>query len=222
MEEQEKNRALLGNSLEKAGVYDETEKNLSTGQLFLELFRVVLLAIIIIIPVRTFLFQPFFVSGSSMEPNFQDGQYLVISELGYKSTDAIAGIPMGFSIHPYKELHREDVTVFEFSKNPETYYIKRVIGLPGESIEIKHGQVIIYNDVQPQGFALDESGYLAPSALLSLQDMSKVTLKTDEYFLMGDNRQHSHDSRSFGPVQQEKIIGRVLLRAWPVNEAKIF
>ena len=112
--------------------------------------------------------------------------------------------------------------MFEFSKEPETYYIKRVIALPGESIEIKRGRVIIYNEVQPQGFMLDESGYLARSAMLSLQDMPKVTLKADEYFLMGDNRQHSHDSRSFGPVKQEKITGRVLLRAWPVTEAKMF
>jgi signal peptidase I len=198
------------------------EEVLTTGQLFLELLRVIVLAMVIIIPVRTFLFQPFFVSGSSMEPNFEDGQYLVIGEFGYKTTDALMGIPIGFTIHPFKELHREDVTVFEFSKNPETYYIKRVIALPGESIEIKHGRVVIYNALQPQGFVLDESGYLSRSALLSLQDMPRVTLKEDEYFLMGDNRQHSHDSRSFGPVKEEKIIGRVLLRAWPVTMAKLF
>lgn len=222
MQEQEKDAIRREDPEKEVGVDGETEQNLSTGQLFLELFRVVLLAVVIIIPVRTFLFQPFFVSGSSMEPNFEDGQYLVISELGYKTTDAIAGIPMGFSVHPYKELHRDDVTVFEFAKNPETYYIKRVIGLPGESIEIKRGQVIIYNAVQPQGFVLDESGYLARSALLSMQDMPRVTLGSGEYFLMGDNRQHSHDSRSFGPVKEEKIVGKVLLRAWPVNEAKVF
>lgn len=198
------------------------EETLSTPQLFLELLRVILLAVVIIIPIRTFLFQPFFVSGSSMEPNFEDGQYLVISELGYKTTDTIMGIPMGFTVHPYRDLHREDITVFEFSKNPETFYIKRVIALPGESIEIKRGRVIIYNTVEPQGFTLDESGYLSRSALLSLQDMDKITLKDDEYFLMGDNRSHSHDSRSFGPVKREKITGRVLLRAWPVTEAKLF
>ena len=209
-------------SEERVADDQDLEETLSTGQLFLELFRVIILAIIIIIPVRTFLFQPFFVSGSSMEPNFEDGQYLVISEFGYKTTDAVMGIPMGFTVRPYKELHREDVAVFEFSKDPETYYIKRVIALPGESIEIKRGRVIIYNEVQPQGFMLDESGYLARSAMLSLQYMPKVTLKADEYFLMGDNRQHSHDSRSFGPVKQEKITGRVLLRAWPVTEAKMF
>ena len=201
---------------------NEFEATLTTGQLFLELVKVILLALVIIIPVRTFLFQPFFVSGQSMEPNFDEGQYLVISEFGYKTTDALFGIPLGLTIRPYKDLHREDVAVFEFSKNPETFYIKRVIGLPGESIEIRQGRVIIYNDANPEGMFLDESGYLSREALLSLQDMPRVSLGGNEYFLMGDNRGHSHDSRVFGPVKRERITGRVLLRAWPLDTMKIF
>ena len=201
---------------------NEFEATLTTGQLFLELAKVILLALVIIIPVRTFLFQPFFVSGQSMEPNFDEGQYLVISEFGYKTTDTLFGIPLGLTIRPYKDLHREDVAVFEFSKNPETFYIKRVIGLPGESIEIRQGRVIIYNDANPEGIFLDESGYLSREALLSLQDMSRVSLGDNEYFLMGDNRGHSHDSRVFGPVKRERIIGKVLLRAWPLDTMKIF
>jgi signal peptidase I len=201
---------------------NEFEENLTTKQLLFELVKVILLALVIIIPVRAFLFQPFFVSGQSMEPNFDEGQYLVISEFGYKTTDALLGIPFGFTIRPYKDLHREDVTVFEVSKNPETYYIKRVIGLPGESIEIKRGRVVIYNQDNPEGMFLDESGYLSREALLSLQDMPKVTLGENEYFLMGDNRGHSHDSRSIGPVKREKITGKVVLRAWPIDTLKLF
>ena len=201
---------------------NEFEATLTTGQLFLELIKVILLALVIIIPVRVFLFQPFFVSGQSMEPSFDEGQYLVISEFGYKTTDTLFGIPLGLTIRPYKDLHREDVTVFEFSKNPETYFIKRVIGLPGESIEIRRGRVVIYNGSNPEGVLLDESGYLSREALLSLQEMPKVTLRENEYFLMGDNRGHSHDSRSFGPVKREKSTGRVILRAWPLDTMKIF
>ena len=200
----------------------DIEETLTTGQLFVELIRVIALAVIIIIPVRTFLFQPFFVSGSSMEPNFEDGQYLVISEFGYKTTDSLVGIPLGFTVTPYKYLHREDIAVFEYSQNPETYFIKRAIGLPGESIEIKRGRVVIYNEDNPQGMFLDETRYLSREAQLSMQDMPKISLKDDEYFLMGDNRGHSHDSRSFGPVQRKKITGKVLLRAWPVDEMKMF
>jgi signal peptidase I len=201
---------------------NDFEKNLTTRQLFWELIKVILLALVIIIPVRAFLFQPFFVSGESMEPNFDEGQYLVISELGYKTTDSLLGIPFGFTIRPFKDLHRTDVAVFEFSKNPETYFIKRVIGLPGEAIEIKRGRVVIYNRMNPDGMMLDESGYLSPEALLNLPDMPKVTLGNNEYFLMGDNRGHSHDSRSIGPVKRERITGRVMLRAWPISTVKIF
>ena len=201
---------------------NEFEENLTTKQLLLELVKVILLALVIIIPVRAFLFQPFFVSGQSMEPSFDEGQYLVISEFGYKTTDALFGIPFGFTIRPHKDLHREDVTVFEYSKDPETFFIKRVIGLPGESIEIRRGRVVIYNSANPEGMFLDESGYLSREALLSLQDMPRVTLGENEYFLMGDNRGHSHDSRSFGPVKRERITGRVLLRAWPLDTVKIF
>lgn len=201
---------------------NEFEENLTTKQLILELVKVILLALVIIIPVRAFLFQPFFVSGQSMEPNFDEGQYLVISELGYKTTDTLFGIPFGFTIRPFKDLHREDVTVFEVSKDPETYYIKRVIGLPGESIEIKRGRVVIYNTENPEGMFLDESGYLSQEALMSLQDMPRVVLGENEYFLMGDNRGHSHDSRSIGPVKRERITGRVMLRAWPLSTLKLF
>ncbi len=201
----------------------QKESMLTGGQLVWELVRVVLLALVIIIPVRAFLFQPFFVSGSSMQPNFEDGQYLVISEWGYKTTHALAGIPFGFTVRPFRDLHRFDVTVFEYSKTPETFYIKRVIGLPGESIEIKRGRVAIYNEAHPEGSFLDESGYLSHDTLQYMnEDMPKVTLKEDEFFLMGDNRLHSKDSRSIGPVKRERITGRVLLRAWPVTDVKLF
>lgn len=209
-------------STEVPKIENEFEETLTTGQLFFELVKVILLAFIIIIPVRAFLFQPFFVSGQSMEPNFDEGQYLVITEFGYKTTDSLLGIPFGFTVRPYKDLYRGDVAVFEVSKNPETYYIKRVIGLPGESIEIKRGRVVIYNNTNSEGMFLDESEYLSQEALLSLQDMSRVTLGENEYFFMGDNRNHSHDSRSIGPVKRGQVTGRVLFRAWPLDTAKIF
>jgi len=209
-------------STEASKIENEFEETLTTGQLFFELIKVIVLALVIIIPVRALLFQPFFVSGQSMEPNFDEGQYLVISEFGYKTTESLLGIPFGFTIRPYKDLHRGDITVFEVSKNPETYYIKRAIGLPGESIEIKRGRVVIYNSTNPEGIFLDESGYLSQEALSSLQDMPRVPLGENEYFLMGDNRSHSHDSRSIGPVKRGQITGRVLLRAWPLDTMKIF
>jgi signal peptidase I len=196
------------------------EEYLGVGGLLLEMVKVFLLAVVIIIPVRVFLFQPFFVQGSSMEPNFQDGQYLVISEFGYKQTAVDAIEKLGFTVKPFKEISRQDVAVFRYPKNLEQYFIKRVIGLPGEAVEIKNGKVIIYNTVHPEGFALDESAYIGPTVIT--QDMSRVSVGENEYFMMGDNRTQSYDSRSFGPVNKDKVIGRVLMRAWPIGYLSVY
>lgn len=193
-----------------------SEDFLSVGGLFLEMAKVIVLAIVIIIPIRVFLFQPFFVQGASMDPNFEDGQYLIISEFGYKHTD----IPGIGAIEPFRDFERQEPVVFRYPKNPEQFYIKRVIGLPGEAVEIKKGVVYIYNEVHHQGFALDESAYLDPGVKTS--DMTKMVLSEDEYFVMGDNRAFSYDSRAFGPIHKKELIGRVLLRAWPVGKFSLY
>lgn len=198
----------------------EEEEYLGIGGLLWEMFKVFLLAVVIIIPVRVFLFQPFFVQGSSMEPNFEDGQYLVISEFGYKQTDL--GLPdaFHFTIRSFRNIERQDVTVFRYPKNPDQFFIKRVIGLPGEGVEILRGKVIIYNAIHPDGYVLDESAYIGPGTLT--QDMPRKNLADDEYFVLGDNRMASYDSRSIGPIKKNKIIGRVLLRAWPVEQFSLY
>ncbi len=195
------------------------EEYLGIGGLFSEMFRVFLLAVVIIIPVRVFLFQPFFVQGSSMEPNFEDGEYLVISEFGYKQTKVGWG-EKNFQVKPFKEIVRQDVAVFRFPKNTEEFFIKRVIGLPGESVEIRQGKVLIFNEQYPKGFVLDESAYLS-SAVLT-QDMARMEIGPDQYFAMGDNRMFSYDSRAFGPIGKDKIVGRVLLRAWPIGRFSMY
>lgn len=196
------------------------EEYLGIGGLLLEMVRVFILAVVIIIPVRVFLFQPFFVQGSSMEPNFQDGEYLVISEFGYKQTTVGWLDTSWFQVRPFQEINRQDVAVFRFPKNTEEFFIKRVIGLPGEAVEIRKGKVIIYNTEHPEGFVLDESAYIGPGILT--QDMPRVEVAQDQYFMMGDNRMFSYDSRAFGPVGKDKIIGRVLLRAWPTGRFSLY
>lgn len=191
-----------------------SEENWSFRAIFLEMLKTFLLAVAIIIPIRVFFFQPFFVEGGSMEPNFHDGEYLLIGEQGYKEV----ALP-GFTIEPKKELTRGEIAVFHPPGHESQYYIKRVIGLPGESIEVKDNQVWIYNDQFPDGKALSEP-YIAASS--TMQNMPKRQLSDDQYFMMGDNRMFSFDSRSFGPVKKEALIGRVLLRAWPVGQWKIF
>jgi signal peptidase I len=180
-----------------------------------EIVKMVFWVVVIIVPIRVFLIQPFFVQGASMEPNFEDKQYLIVNELGYKTTE----IGNAFTVKPFKELKRGDVVVFRYPKNPSIFYIKRIIGLPGEKIEIADDKVKIFNSENPNGFVLDEGGYLSAS-VTTVGDIN-LTLG-EEYFVMGDNRQYSSDSRSWGPVPEVDVMGKVVLRAWPIGKAGIF
>jgi signal peptidase I len=182
--------------------------------IFFEMLKTFLLAVAIIIPIRIFFFQPFFVEGASMEPSFHNGEYLLIGEQGYKQVQL-----GGFTLKPSKELKRGFIAVFHPPRHESQYYIKRVIGLPGESIEIKNNHVVIYNGEFPQGSVLEEP-YIARNAIM--EDMPKLKLSSDQYFMMGDNRMFSFDSRSFGPVSKDELVGRVLLRAWPAGEFTVF
>jgi len=160
-----------------------------------EILKIVITAALIVLPIRYFLFQPFFVKGQSMEPNFETGDYLIIDEISYR----------------FRNPERGEVVVFKYPKNLSQRYIKRIIGLPGETIEIKGGKVIISNGEGNQ--VLDESGYL-PDNLLTPGNV-RVSLNEKEYFVLGDNRLSSSDSRYWGTLPRANIIGRVYFRAWP-------
>lgn len=160
-----------------------------------EIAKIVILALLIVIPIRYFIFQPFFVRGQSMEPNFYNGDYLIIDELSYR----------------FRTPQRGEVVVFKYPHNPSQRYIKRVIGLPKETIKIEDGQIYISRN--SHFWSLDESSYLAPSTRTPGQ--LEVHLGKNEYFVLGDNRLFSSDSRRWGPLTEEDIIGRVILRAWP-------
>lgn len=161
---------------------------------FLEALQIFLIALAIVIPIRYFLFQPFFVSGASMEPNFQSGEYLLIDEISYR----------------FREPQRGEVVVFKYPKDSSVLFIKRIIGLPGETVEINDGKVIIYNLEFPKGKVLEEP-YIKSDTVGNL----KISLKKDEYFVLGDNREHSSDSRSWGPVPRKNIIGRAWVSVYP-------
>jgi signal peptidase I len=162
---------------------------------FWELAKIVLIALIIVVPIRYFLFQPFFVKGQSMEPNFENGDYLIVDEISYR----------------LRAPQRGEVIVFKYPNNPSQRYIKRIIGLPGETIEIKNGRVAIFNQEGEE--ILNESDYLSP--FVFTPGNIRITLAKDEYFVLGDNRTSSADSRRWGPLPREYIIGRALIRAWP-------
>lgn len=177
--------------------------NSSFGGFVLELVKIVAIALVIIVPVRTFVLQPFYVQGASMEPNFKNNEYLIIDELSYR-------------LHAPK---RGDVVVLHSTVLNE-FLIKRIIGLPGERVVVNDGHIVIYNSEHPTGVELDEKGYLNPS--VTTFGNLDVTLSSDQYYVLGDNRPASLDSRSFGPVHRKDIVGRTALRAWPIARFSSF
>ncbi len=200
---------------------EEVDKKYEAKSSFvLEIIKIVLMAFLIIFPIRTFIFQPFFVKGSSMEPNFQDGEYLIVNELGYKKTVVAAGEKEIFTIDNFKELKRGTPIVFRYPRNPEEFFIKRIIGLPNEKIEIKNKKIKIYNDEHPEGFFLSETEYIPNNFETRGED--EFVLEDNQYVVLGDNRSHSSDSRSWGVLSGDYIVGKVMLRAWPLNKFKLY
>lgn len=168
---------------------------------FLELLKFALIAVIIVVPVRLFVAQPFIVSGASMEPTFDNRQYLIVDELSYR-----LGTP-----------GRGDVVIFRPPQQPQgTFYIKRIIGLPGETLDITDSSVTV-TKVDGTEVTLDES-YVANQGNGRTQH---VTLDSDEFFVMGDNRPESSDSRYWGVLPRQNLVGRAFLRLWPIQHIDI-
>lgn len=166
----------------------------------LELFKFGAIALLIVLPIRLYVAQPFVVSGASMEPTFDSGEYLVVDELSYR----------------FREPTRGDVIIFRYPKDPSKFFIKRIVGLPDETVTITGSEVTIVNRARPEGFVLPET-YLDPKRLKS--DFITVALSPGEYFVLGDNRRESSDSRYWGTLPRENIVGRAFLRLIPVARA---
>lgn len=149
--------------------------------------------------IRFFLIQPFYVSGQSMEPNFHNNEYIIVDQVSYRFSDP----------------HRGDVVVFKYPMNVAFSFIKRIVGLPGERISIQNGDITIYNQENPQGFSIKES-YI-PSNVMTLGDVDTV-LKDSEYFVLGDNRPNSSDSRQWGKLPEHLIVGKVWVVLYPFED----
>jgi signal peptidase I len=174
----------------------EVEVIKTKWQSFGELVRFAFIALIIVVPIRAFVAEPFIVSGSSMVPTFTNGDYLIIDKISYE-----LGNPK-----------RDDVVVFRYPGDTTKFFIKRVIGLPNETVDIKGNDVTITNSEYPDGFKLDQ-----PFVKNISNNEEHIVLKNDEYFVMGDNRSASSDSRAWGPVKRELFTGRAFLRLLPIK-----
>jgi signal peptidase I len=179
----------------------------ATVDFFVETVKIVVLAAAIILPIRYFLVQPFYVKGASMEPNFFDHEYLMINEIGYRFNNPVRG----------------EVVVFKYPKDPKQFFIKRVIGLPGDIIEIKEDRVYVSEGGVGDPILFDEGSYLPKDVTTKKKsDTARYMLEEGQFFLLGDNRNNSLDSRSFGPVDINLIVGKVWFRGWPIDRIEVF
>lgn len=170
---------------------------------FKEIIKFIFFALIIVLPVRLFIAQPFIVSGASMDPTFETGEYLIVNQLSYHLGDPVRG----------------QVVIFKYPKDESKYFIKRVIGLPGEKVQIDGTAVTICNGKDfANCFKLDEP-YI--STTNEKEDSISVVLKDTEYFVMGDNRRQSSDSRSWGTLERDLIIGTPFVRLFPFDKVSL-
>lgn len=172
---------------------DSGEKN---ENFFTELLKFIAIAALIVFPIRFFVAQPFVVSGASMDPTFYNGQYLIIDEITYR----------------FAEPKRGDVIIFRYPRDPKEFFIKRIIALPGETVTIAQGTVKV-REVDGKNIVLEEP-YVKNQG--NGTDAS-YTVGADEYFVLGDNRPESSDSRVWGMLPKQNIIGRALVRLLPIT-----
>ena len=201
----------LSNAPKEANVAQNIAKNTNqNANSVWEIVKFVIIAAVIVIPLRMYVAEPYIVQGASMDPTFETGQYLIVDRLGYR----------------FEEPKRGDVVVFKYPKDEKTYFIKRIIGLPGEKVNINKGIVTISktdNDPTHGGGVFAQvlsEPYV--SSLHEKADFYETTLAQDQYFVMGDNRAESSDSRYWGPLPKRLIIGRPMLRLFPVTQVGVF
>ncbi len=170
-------------------------------QTIFDIIRFAFITLIIVIPVRAYVAQPFIVSGESMDPTYKNGEYLVIDEMSYNFNDP----------------ERGEIIVFRYPEDPSKFFIKRIIGLPGETVELSYSDITI-TDADGEKQTLSES-YLDEEFNYNTLE---VTLTDNEYFVMGDNRPSSLDSRMWGPLPESFIKGRVMARLLPLSKISLF
>lgn len=172
-----------------------------------DVIETIVVAAAIFVVVYLFLLQPHQVKGASMEPNFHDGEYILTDKISYR----------------FGEPKRGDVVVFKAPTNPDVDFIKRIVALPGEKLKIDNNQVVIFNDEHPKGFTLSEPfEVMGPIAGGShIKEGKTLEVPAGNYFVFGDNRSHSFDSREWGPLPKKSIIGKAWLRYWPLSKISV-
>lgn len=179
-----------------------TEQELKQEHPLTEIVRFALIALIIVLPIRWFVAQPFIVSGASMENTFHGGEYLIVDQISYY----------------FEDPQRGEVVVFRYPRDPSKFFIKRVIGVPGDTVNIEGNIITITNEDHPEGFVISEPYVFEMTPNTNIEE----TLRENEYYVMGDNRNASSDSRVWGILSRDKIVGRAFLRLFPISKLGVF
>ncbi len=179
---------------------DQPQASPKKTSLWKDTLQFVLIIVFIVIPFRVYVAQPFIVSGDSMQPGFQDRDYLIVDQLSYR----------------LNEPERGDVVIFKYPNNPKVFYIKRIIGLPGDIVTVRDDEVLIETIDSTERIKIEE-----PYVDSSRPNDSRTALLDDQYYVMGDNRLVSSDSRVWGPLDREFIVGKAFMRLFPFNEIDI-
>ncbi|MDQ5969260.1 MAG: signal peptidase [Patescibacteria group bacterium] len=178
----------------------ETKKKSTLKGIIREVFIFALIAFGIVLPFRMYIAEPYLVDGRSMDPTFATGDYLIVDKISYA----------------FNAPERNSVVVLKYPKDTNKSFIKRIVGLPGETVIIKDNVVTIVNAENPDGFVVDGS-YVTHTSTGSYEK----ELEEDEYYVLGDNRAESFDSRFWGPLQKKYIIGRPIIRLFPLTKIDI-
>lgn len=165
---------------------------------FFDFLETIVVALSIFVVIYLFIVQPHEVKGSSMEPNFHNNEYILTDKISYR----------------FDEPKRGDVIIFKAPVNPDVDYIKRIIALPSEKVKVHNGEVYVNNERLNELY-LENPTPLFPNSML--KDNAEIMVPDGFYFVMGDNRPHSSDSREFGPIDKKLIIGKAVFRYWPVT-----
>jgi len=181
---------------------------------FFEIVIYIVSVLISVVIIRYFFIAPFSVEGSSMEPNLHDAELIIINKIGY----------LEFLDFKVGEPERGDIVVIIPPNDTSKFYVKRIIGLPNDTLDFTNGEIVVKNNEYPNGVRLDEkylsedNNYTSPPG--SYRNKT-VTLGDREYYTLGDNRNASRDSRSFGPVNRANIIGKVWFVGFPLDKFRV-
>ena len=163
-----------------------------------DFLETIVVALSVFVVIYLFIVQPHEVKGSSMEPTFQNNEYIITDKISYR----------------FGKPNRGDVVIFKAPVNPDVDYIKRIIGLPGETVMVQSGRIYIDGKMLNEPY-LEDLTPIFPGGFI--KEGVVVSIPENHYFVMGDNRPHSSDSREFGPIEKKLIIGRAVFRYWPIN-----